>query len=162
MAFDFSLVALAGATLALALIAGVFLAFSDFVMRSLDAAPPVAGIAAMQQINRKVYGSVFLVGLLGMAPVSAGLAAWAWAALPSPARGWIVAGAAIYLTGTVLVTMLGNVPMNRRLDGMAPDGAATAAYWRHYASVWTRWNHLRTAAAVLAAWCFLLGGLHAV
>ena len=150
----------ATATLILALIAGVFLAFSDFVMRSLRAVPPVAGIEAMQLINREVYKSVFLVWLLGMAPVSAALAAFATIFLDAPARDWFMAGAVIYLLGTFLVTLLGNVPMNRRLDKMVPQGPATHLYWAVYASIWTRWNHVRTAAAAVAAGCFLIGCIH--
>lgn len=37
------------------LVAGVFLTFSDFVMRSLGAVTPASGIAAIQSINRRVY-----------------------------------------------------------------------------------------------------------
>lgn len=143
--------------LLMALVAGVFLAFSDFVMRSLGAARPSAGIEAMQQINRKVYGSVFLIWLLGLVPVSAGLMLYAWLAIDGPAQAWFLVGGALYVVGTFLVTVLGNVPMNRRLDAMPPDGAATRTYWATYATIWTLWNHLRTAAAVLAAAAFLIG-----
>ncbi len=145
------------AALILALIAGVFLAFSDFIMRSLCATTPQAGIEAMQQINRKVYRSIFLVGLLGMVPVSAALALHAFVYIDGPAQPWFVAGGAIYVVGAVLVTMLGNVPMNQRLDAMAPDGALTQRYWRTYATYWTLWNHVRTMASALAAACFLIG-----
>lgn len=139
------------------LIAGVFLAFSDFVMRSLSAATPVAGIEAMQLINRKVFSSVFLVWLLGMAPASVVLAAYAWAFVDGPAQGWFIAGGAIYVVGVFLVTMLGNVPMNRRLDAMVPQGPATQVYWTTYATFWTLWNHVRTAASAAAAACFMIG-----
>ena len=57
------LIALAMAT---GLVAGVFLTFSDFVMKSLFAAEPAAGTEAMQIINRKVYNSIFMVLLIGM------------------------------------------------------------------------------------------------
>ena len=53
--------------------------------------------------------------------------------------------------------MLGNVPMNNRLDRMATDGAAARVYWTSYATVWTLWNHVRTAASAAAAACFLVG-----
>jgi uncharacterized membrane protein len=154
-----TLIAYAAAALILALVAGVFLAFSDFIMRSLRAATPAAGIESMQLINRKVYGSAFLVGLLGMAPATAALAAYAWAHIDGPARDWFITGGAIYVIGTFLVTMLGNVPMNRRLDVMATTGPDTAHYWKTYATVWTLWNHVRTAASVAAAGCFLMGCL---
>ena len=71
MSADVTLFAYGLSGLLMALVAGVFLAFSDFVMRSLSDASPRAGIEAMQIINRKVYSSVFLVWLLGLAPVSA-------------------------------------------------------------------------------------------
>ena len=53
--------------IAFALVAGVFLTFSDFVMRSLAATQPAGGIEAMQQINRKVFRTLFMVLLIGMA-----------------------------------------------------------------------------------------------
>lgn len=152
-----TLVVYAMATLITAMISGVFLAFSDFVMRSLSAASPRSGIEAMQLINRKVYKSIFLVGLLGMAPVAAALAVYAWIAIQGPAQTWFIAGGAIYVIGTFLVTMLGNVPMNQRLDAMATDGAPARDYWTTYARFWTLWNHVRTAASALAAASFLIG-----
>ena len=139
------------------LVAGVFLAFSDFVMRSLGAARPDAGIEAMQIINRKVHSSVFLVWLLGLAPVSAALAAYANFRIDGPAAPWFVAGGAVYVIGTFAVTMLGNVPMNRRLDAMPANASATAEYWDSYATFWTMWNHVRTASSALASALFLAG-----
>ena len=42
--------------IAYALISGVFLAFSDFIMRALARTPDIGGIRAMQVINREVFG----------------------------------------------------------------------------------------------------------
>jgi len=156
MIMDMTLIIFASAALATGLVAGVFLGFSDFIMRSLAATNPVAGIQAMQIINREVYSSVFLVLLLGMGPVSLGVIGYAVFWMTGPAQVWAIAGGTIYVLGTVLVTMVGNVPMNQRLDVMAGDQAATQAYWRHYARVWTRWNHLRTVMSALASVCFVL------
>ncbi|MGR3685499.1 MAG: anthrone oxygenase family protein, partial [Paracoccaceae bacterium] len=122
-----------GTAVGMALVSGVFLAFSDFVMRSLRRASPTVGIEAMQLINREVYGSAFLVALLGLVPVSGVLAVYAVLRIEGLASGWFVAGAAIYGIGVVLVTMLGNVPMNRRLDLMAAEAVETRDYWQHYA-----------------------------
>lgn len=134
--------------LATALVGGVFLTFSDFVMRSLSAATPEAGMEAMQLINRKVYQSVFMVLLLGLVPVVIALA------LAEGSR-WTIAGGVIYLAGVMGVTMLGNVPMNKRLDLLRRDPAGLA-YWRDYAHRWTRWNHVRSVASILAAASFLI------
>jgi len=43
------------AILAYALVGGVFLAFSDFIMRSLSLTSGVGGVEAMQVINREVF-----------------------------------------------------------------------------------------------------------
>ncbi|WP_339670947.1 anthrone oxygenase family protein [uncultured Roseovarius sp.] len=146
-----------GTAVGMALVSGVFLAFSDLVMRSLRRASPTVGIEAMQMINREVYGSAFLVALLGLVPVSGVLAVYAVLRIEGLASDWFVAGAAIYGIGVVLVTMLGNVPMNRRLDLMTSEAAQTRDYWQHYARRWTRLNHLRTLASALAAAAFVAG-----
>jgi uncharacterized membrane protein len=63
------------AVLAYALVAGVFLAFSDFIMRSLALTGGVGGVEAMQVINREVFRWVFMTLFLGMAAGSVALAA---------------------------------------------------------------------------------------
>lgn len=154
---EITLMTFGSAALITGLIAGVFMAFSDFVMQSLKAATPITGIEAMQLINRKVYNSVFLIWLLAMAPVSAALAVYAYIWINSPSANWFIAGGVIYVIGTFLVTMLGNVPMNRRLDTMAAALPETQDYWDVYATFWTQWNHVRTVASGLASACFFVG-----
>ncbi len=156
---DLIVYACLAAGLVCGLVAGVFLSFSDFVMRSLVAARPEGGIESMQMINRKVYRSLFLVMLLGMAPVSVGFAVYAYLFLAGPASTLITAGATIYLAGVFLVTVLANVPMNKRLDDMDPYAQQTADYWTTYGIVWTRWNHVRTLGSLATALCFLFAGI---
>ena len=155
MTHSLTIFILSGAALASGLVAGVFLTFSDFVMRSLAAAQPAAGIEAMQLINRKVYRSVFMVLLMGMVPVSAGIAAFTSGSVPAAVAAWAVTGGLVYLAGVFVVTAACNVPMNTRLDRMDHTGAEARAYWTTYARRWTLWNHVRTAASAVAAGCFL-------
>jgi len=147
------------AALAFGLVAGVFLTFSDFIMRSLRAVAPAAGMAAMQAINRKVYGSLFLMMFMGLAAVSVALAGNAVIFATGPAVAWIVGGGAVYLIGVFLVTVLFNVPMNKRLDALDPATAEATDYWTHYGTAWTRWNHVRSVASAAATGCFLVGAL---
>jgi len=156
---DWFLVLCAAAVIAVGLVAGVFLAFSDFVMKSLIAVTPKGGIESMQLINRKVYGSKFLVLLLGMAPVSLFLAGYAYMRMSGLAAAWIIAGGAIYVIGVFVVTMICNVPMNQRLDRMDYTGTEAGAYWPTYVSSWTWWNHVRTIASFGSAVCFFVGCL---
>ena len=150
---------LTAAALATGLVAGVFLSFSDFLMRSLRYAPPQAGVEAMQVINREVFRSVFIVLLLGMAPVSAAFVAAAYIWPPLAGQGWIALGGVTYLIGTLGVTVLGNVPKNERLAAMADGGPAAQAYWRAYDRGWTAWNHLRTASSAMAALSYLMAAM---
>jgi uncharacterized membrane protein len=159
MTSDLILLACAAAVIASGLIAGVFLAFSDFVMKSLCAASPASGIETMQLINRKVYGSVFLTLLIAMALTSVALGLYASVHMTRPAAVWIIAGCALYVIGVFIVTMVFNVPMNQRLDTVNHENTETASYWTVYASSWTLWNHVRTIASAGSAVSFLIGCL---
>ncbi len=142
-----------------ALVAGVFQAFSDFVMKGLLAAKPTAGVESMQMINRTVMRSTFLAMFLILAPITIGLAAYAYFKLSGAAQGWMIPGAMIYVGGVFLVTVLGNVPMNNRLAEMDHTRSEAADYWRTYGTVWTNLNHVRTFGSAVAAACFLLAGV---
>jgi uncharacterized membrane protein len=143
--------AVLAAALGCGLSAGVFFAFSAFVMSALARLPAAQGIAAMQSINRLAVTPVFMTALFGTALACAGLAAWAlagWGQRPAP---WVLAGCALYLVGAIVVTITANVPLNNALAAIRPDGADAAGRWSSYLSRWTAWNHLRAAAAFAAA-----------
>ena len=131
-----------------ALVGGVFLAFSDFIMRGLAGAPASAGIYAMQGINRSVLRSLFLTLLLGLVPASIVIALLA---APGPARLLLASAAVVYFIGVFGVTVAGNVPMNKALDSLAADTREAGEYWLIYLRRWTRLNHVRTLGSFGAA-----------
>lgn len=147
------------AVIAGGLVAGIFMAFSDFIMKALLAASPRSGIEAMQEINRKVYGSLFLILLMGMAALSLALAVSAMIFGAGPASFWVLGGAGLYGIGTFLVTVIFNVPMNQKLDRMDPAAPETASYWSVYTARWTAWNHVRSLASAGSAVCYLISSL---
>ena len=116
------------------LTAGVFLAFSSFVMTGLERAPAPVGVRAMQEINRAAPNPVFMLTLFGTALLAVGLAV---AALIGRGPGWglVVAGAATYLV-CVLLTIGYHVPRNEALAALDPDAAGTPEVWRTYLSDW--------------------------
>lgn len=134
-----------------ALVAGVFLGFSDFVMRGLAQAPDAQGAAGMVGLNRTVYRSVFMVLLMGIALAALAIAVVSLWQFSGAARVVSLLGSAAYLWGVMLITAAGNVPMNTRLDSMSDHPAQTAIYWPVYVRRWTLLNHVRTFAAVWAA-----------
>lgn len=142
------------AALGCGLVAGVFFAFSAFIMKALARLPPGEGIAAMQSINVAVLNPWFLGAFLGTAAacvlaVIASLLRW-----HAPGAVYVLVGSALYLVGTLLVTIVFNVPKNEALASVAPADRDGAGLWAGYVASWTTWNHVRTAAALAAAASF--------
>jgi uncharacterized membrane protein len=138
------------------LIAGLFFAFSVAVMKALARLPAAAGIAAMQAINIVILNPLFLAVFFGTAVgcvVVMIAALWQWRA---PGAAYLLLGGALYLIGSILVTMLINVPMNNALAAASPADPASVELWADYLSRWTAWNHVRTISALLAALFFTI------
>lgn len=144
------------AALGSALVAGIFFAFSAFVMQALGRLPPAQGIAAMQAINVTVLNPWFFGAVFGTAALCLVLGIAAFLALGDPAAIWRLAGSGLYLVTCILVTIVFNVPLNNRLARVAPDSAEGSERWAHYLTVWTAWNHVRTAGSLAAAAAFIL------
>ncbi len=137
------------------LIAGVFFAFSTFIMPAFSRIAPEAGIAAMQSINSTILRSLFMPVFFGTAVCSlilAGLAIWQWSA---PIGPFLLAGGAFYLIGVIIFTIVFNVPLNDALAGVQSDRSDAIAVWNRYVLVWTRWNHVRTFASAIACLMYL-------
>lgn len=134
-----------------ALIAGIFLAFSNFVMKALAGIAPPSGIAAMQSINVVVLNPGFLGLFMGTALACAVLFIYAVLHWQAPGGLYLAAGSLCYVLGTFGVTMAFNVPRNNVLARLEPSGPEAAGFWRDYVSGWTMWNHVRTIAALAAA-----------
>ena len=54
------------------------------------------------------------------------------------------------------MTVVGNVPLNVALAKLNPADPDAAAHWSAYSRPWTRWNHVRTAAALAALAAFII------
>ena len=144
------------AVLGCALVAGVFFAFSAFVMKALARLPANEGIAAMQSINVAILNPLFLTVFFGTAAGCALVMVAALLRWQTPGSGYLLFGGAVYLIGSFLVTMLFNVPRNNALAAVAPTSAEGAALWADYIVAWTQWNHVRTIAAFAAAAAFTI------
>ena len=139
------------AALGSGLVAGAFFAFSTFIMGALGRLPAPQGIAAMQSINIVVINPWFMTAMFGTGLAAVALAIVAAIEWNEPQVYYQLAGSALYVIGTVLVTIAFNVPRNEALAAADPDHADSAGLWQRYLGEWTAWNHLRTAAALAAA-----------
>ena len=138
------------------LMAGFFFAFSICVMKALGAISPAHGISAMQSINVVVINPWFLTPFFGMAVLSVLLSIAAVLRWNEPGAAYVVAGGLLYFLGTFLVTMMFNVPRNNTLAAVEATSTEGAALWADYLIVWTKWNHVRTIAALAGAASFTI------
>jgi len=138
------------------LMAGLFFIFSNTVMSALARLKPPEGIVAMQSINRIILNPLFFLMFFGTAVTSVLLAVsllWNWDGLSAL---YLLSGSLLYLVGSMLVTIVFNVPMNEALDRVQPESVEAENLWTKYLTKWTGWNHVRTVACTLALISFIL------
>jgi uncharacterized membrane protein len=149
------LVATFAAAIGCGLVAGIFYAFSSFVMGALAKIPAAHGIEAMQSINVVVINRSFFLAFFGTAALCVALLAGAWIWWAGPAGKLLLLASVIYLAGTIGVTMAFNVPLNNALAAAQPATPEAATLWAHYLERWTMWNTVRTVAPTVAMALFI-------
>jgi uncharacterized membrane protein len=133
------------------LAAGVFFAFSTFVMRALGRLPAPHGIEAMQAINVAAINPWFMTALFATAATCVATIIAAFVDWDGGYGPYLLAGGSLYLLGTIGVTIAFNVPRNNALAKLDPAGADAGSAWARYLAEWTAWNHVRTVAPLIAA-----------
>lgn len=142
-----------------AVVAGVFSAFSEFIMSALLKAEPASGIKVMQHINRDVIRTQFVAGILSIAAFSTLFALYSLTVFEGAALATLILASLVFLPSVFLMTMFGNVPMNNRLDSLDHRSAAAHAYWLEYGHRWTRLNHVRSVGCVLTAGLYTIAAV---
>ena len=152
---------LISAALGSGMMAGLFCAFSNFVMRALSRLPPTRAISAMQSINEVIVRPAFLTVFLGTSVAGALAFGLGWEHLSKDTLAYVAAGGAIYALGSIAVTIAFNVPLNNRLAAVDPESEEGAKVWQVYLTKWTRWNNIRSIATIVSTILLLLAVLNA-
>ncbi|MCC5942114.1 MAG: DUF1772 domain-containing protein [Balneolaceae bacterium] len=142
-----------------ALMAGLFFAFSNFVMQALGQLPPANGISAMQAINKTVQNALFFLVFMGTAAISLFLilnAIIQWVPC-QPTR--FLFGGLFYLTCSFLMTVFLHVPLNNRLEQANTHSEKSLNFWDVYLRRWTSWNHIRTLGSLAATVFYIMAML---
>jgi uncharacterized membrane protein len=129
---------------------GVFFAFSTAVMSGLARLENAQGLSAMQSMNRTILNPLFLLLFMGTAVSCVIVFIMALGRWSSPSGLFFLAGCAFYLIGSLLVTMIINVPLNNSLIPLEPSSSEGTTQWLRYLGVWTSWNHIRGLASLTA------------
>jgi uncharacterized membrane protein len=137
------------------LLAGVYFAFSTFVMTALGRIGQAPGIMAMNAINTTIVQSLFMPFFLGTTLASLTLAIVAILRWGEPGATAMAAGGVLYVLGMFVVTMIFNVPLNDALAAVDPASAEATKIWARYLNDWTLWNHVRTISSTAACVLFM-------
>lgn len=131
-------------------VAGVFFAFSTFIMRALARLPSAQGIAPMQAINAAAPSPLFMTALFGTALACLALAVSSFFVWNESYAIYLLVGGMLYL-GVIVITIAYHVPRNEALAAVDPHDPDAEGHWIRYVSGWTAWNHARTTAALTIA-----------
>ncbi len=117
-------------------------AFTDFIMRGLSRASALAAVHAMQNINKTVLRSSFIVLFVLNNFLLLLVAGVAWVSKENILLP--IVALCLYFCGMFLLTGTRNVPLNERLRKTTVTTEAEAKEaWGWYAAAWTRWNTIR-------------------
>jgi uncharacterized membrane protein len=147
------------ATVLAGLQAGTYYTWATGVMPGLARVDDHGFVSTMQHINVAIVNPLFMLSFLGT-PL---LAAAAVFTSGSVARPWAVAALALAV-GTVLVTALGNIPLNDALSAAGPVDriADLGAAREHFETLWVRWNDVRAITSISALVCLAWAALRPV
>lgn len=132
------------------LLAGVYFAFSAFIMTAFGRIPPGHGVSAMNAINSTILQSLFMPFFHGTTFLSLVLVTVSVFRRSEPGANAMLVGGVIYIAGMFLCTIFFNVPLNKALAAVDPASASAASVWENYLRNWTLWNHVRTIASTVA------------
>ena len=97
---------------------------------------------------------------MGTTLLAVGTSVVAFNSVAMPSAYLFLLGTGSYVIGTFLVTILGNVPLNKQLAEFSVDASDASFVWQRYRRVWTVLNTVRAVAAVVAALVYALGLLY--
>jgi len=137
------------AALSSGLIAGVYFAFSGFIMKALDKIETAQSVAAMNSINEVILRSLFMPVFFGSSIISILLVVIAFVYWGDAGAGLALIAGMVYFAGMFVCTVVFNVPLNNTLARPGPDGDNEQQIWSHYLRTWTKWNHLRTVSSLI-------------
>ena len=111
----------------------------------------------MQSIDVAVINPVFFAAFFGTAAACALVVIASLLRWHDTDAVYLLVGGTLYLVGSLLVTVVFNVPENDALASVTPADPDGDCPWASYLAKWTAWNHVRTATALAAAASLTIG-----
>jgi uncharacterized membrane protein len=138
------------AALSSGLMAGVYFAFSGFIMKAFDELETAQSVTAMNAINEIILRSLFMPVFFVSSIISLLLIVIAFVYWDEAGAGLALIAGMVYFVGMFVCTVVFNVPLNNTLSRLDPTSDNAQQAWTHYLNNWTMWNHLRTLSSLLS------------
>lgn len=135
--------------------AGLFFAWSVSVIPGTLKVDTPTYLATMQSINREILNPAFFIIFFGSLLSMIGAMVLAWD-LSSRTFWYLAAAILCYGIGTVIVTGLGNVPLNDKLDALQLELLNEEKLDEFRAYYELRWNRLHTIRMLFSVSSFIL------
>ena len=150
--FDTQAIVVVLATLLTGLTAGLCFTWNNAVTPGIGQLADIGYLRSFQEMNRSIINPTFIFVFFG--PVFLHIANIFLFRNSSSAIIWmVVASAALYIIGVVLVTIFGNVPLNELLDktDLMPASAEEIKLLRDKFEIkWNRLHLIRTISSILS------------
>ena len=143
------------AAISVGLMAGVYFAFSTFIMQSLDRLGAVRATDAMNSINQFILRSWFMGLFFGSTLLCVLITVIAMFDSELDGRWLLFGSGVIYVFGMFCCTACFNVPLNNRLAESAAKDDLEEGVWPYYFQRWTAWNHLRSISSLCSLILYL-------
>jgi len=143
------------AAISTAMMAGIYFAFSGFVMSGLKQVGAENAVSTMNAINQVILRSWFMPLFFGSTLTTVLILIIAMINWQQSNSTLLIFASTIYFLGMFLCTVFFNVPLNKHLLATESSNNTINQTWSHYVKYWTRWNHLRTLTSLFASLCYM-------
>lgn len=148
-------------TLLVGLTAGLCFTWGNAVTPGIGQLDDLGYLQAFQKMNRSIENPLFFVVFMGSTLV--GIAAiFTSQGLPTLHFRLVLAAVLIYFLGVILVTILGNVPLNQILDKTDLASAnleELKALRETFENPWNRFHSIRVVAGIVSFGLLIMAGI---
>ena len=137
------------ATLFTGLSAGLCFTWTNAVTPGIGKLSDLNYLLAFQQMNRSIINPLFLLVFMGPTLLN-GLAAYFHKASSAPIMWLLVAAALLYIIGVIIVTFIGNIPLNEILENTDlsnSNGTAIQSLRERFETKWNNFHLIRTISS---------------
>jgi len=149
------------AILSTGLMAGLFFTWSNAVMPGIGKMDNTAFLGALKSMNKVILNPLFFLVFFGSVVLTLLTPFLAFKVVSKKVFTVLLVAGVVYLAGMFLVTVFGNIPLNRSLENSMLDQLTTEQLQDMREKIeapWKRLNWIRTVSSLVAFLLLLISG----